>query len=88
MAQADWFGHYKLFYLFSSCDRKARGYSDGPGVRPSIQPSLNSFMSALLLKYRWEYFDDTLQLCRTYRDDVSRIKTRALALIRFKLSPL
>ena len=40
------------------------------------------------LEYRLEYFDDTLQLCRTGHDDVSRTKMRDLALLLFELSPL
>ena len=33
----------KSNYSFLSTDRKVRGYSDGPGVRPSV----NIFVSAL-----------------------------------------
>ena len=55
---------------FLSPDRKVRGYSDKPGVRPSV----NNFVSALYLENRSEYFNDTLQLCRTGHDNVSRTK--------------
>ena len=47
------------------------------------------FVSALSLENRLEYFDDTLQLCRTGHNDVSHTKIRALALIFFiVISPL
>ena len=51
--------------------------------RLSVPPSVNLFVSAQLLEYRSEYFDDTSQLCRTGHDDVSCTKNERSRFITF-----
>ena len=73
-----------LFHLFYPPTESSGGYSNEPGVGlSSVRPSVNIFVSALLLEYRLEYFDDTSQLRRTGHDDVSYTKLRALTFYTF-----
>ena len=70
---------------FYPLTERFRGYSNEPGICPSVCRSiscplynLKSIRNILMI----------LQLCRTGHDNMPRTKMRALALILFELSPL